>query len=95
MSYEVRFGPESVITFDAIVQQLLERWGEKTVFQFEAKVTKCIKKLSSNPYLFASANREMDLRKCVLHKNCSILFKIYETEVLIVAFWDNRQQPLL
>jgi hypothetical protein len=95
MSFEVRFGPESGITFDAVVQQLHERWGEKTVLQFEAKVRKCIKTLTSNPYLYGIANQEMELRKCVLHKNCSILYKIYETEVLIVAFWDNRQQPLL
>jgi plasmid stabilization system protein ParE len=95
MSFEVRFGPESGVTFDAVVKQLLERWGEKTVLQFEAKVRGCIKTLSSNPYLFAIANHEMELRKCVLHKNCSILYKVYETEVLIVAFWDNRQQPLL
>lgn len=93
MRFEIRFTPESGITYTAVVTQLQERWGEKIVLQFETKVKKSLRTISSNPYLYTVAHEALQLRKCILHKNCSMLYKIYDREVLIVAFWDNRQDP--
>ncbi|MDQ8003214.1 MAG: hypothetical protein REI64_00365 [Pedobacter sp.] len=94
MSFEVRFGIEAGITYEAVVAQLNKRWGEKFVLKFEGKVKRCIKILTSNPYLYPVFYEELQLRKCIIHKNCSILYKIDEQIVLVVAFWDNRQDPI-
>lgn len=93
MSFEIRFTPESGITYTSVVTQLWERWGEKVVLKFEAKLKKTIKTLSTNPYLYAVIHEDLQLRKCVLHSNCSVIYRIYKKEVLIVTFWDNRQDP--
>ncbi len=94
MNFEIRFAPESGTSYTAIVKQLHERWGEKVVLQFEAKVKKYVKIIATNPYLYTVIHDNMQLRKCVLHKNCSLLYRVYKKEVLIVAFWDNRQEPI-
>lgn len=95
MNFEIRFAPESGITYSAVVSQFQERWGEKVVLKFEAKVKKAVKTLASNPYLYAVIHEGLQLRKCVLHNNCSLLYRIHDKEVLIVAFWDNRQDPVV
>lgn len=94
MIYTLVFGSETGSTYKAIIAQLYERWSEKTVLQFEVKVKNHLNIISQNPYLYQIVDENLQLRKCVVHKNCSILYKIYEKEVLIVCFWDNRQETL-
>ncbi|MFN0293202.1 type II toxin-antitoxin system RelE/ParE family toxin [Pedobacter helvus] len=94
MSFALKFGSQAGITYQAITAQLYERWSEKVVLSFEGKVKKYLKILIKSPYLYQIIDDELQLRKCVVHKNCSILYKIYEHDVLIVCFWDNRQDAI-
>ncbi len=94
MSFALKFGSQAGITYQAITAQLYERWSEKVVLNFEGKVKKYLKILIKSPYLYQIIDDELQLRKCVVHKNCSILYKIYEHDVLIVCFWDNRQDAI-
>ena len=94
MTFTLRFGNEAGSTYQAIVAQLYERWSEKTVLQFEGKVKKYLGIINQSPYLYPIADDTLQLRKCIIHKNCSILYKVYDKEILIVCFWDNRQDPL-
>ena len=82
------------VTYQAIITQLYERWSEKTALKFEEKVKNCLYLISENPLLNPLADETLQLRKCIVHKNCSILYKVYEKEVLVVCFWDNRQEPM-
>jgi plasmid stabilization system protein ParE len=95
MSFEIRFTPEAEETYNAVVDQLRERWGERFVTKFEDKVLKCLDTLQSTPYIYPVAEENTEIRKCLLHKNCSMLYKIYDEDILIVCFWDNRQDPLI
>ncbi len=37
---------------------------------------------------------ELQIRKCVLHRNYSFFYKAIKHTVVVVYFWDNRQDPL-
>ena len=96
MSFDVRFTPEAEETFSAVIDQLQQKWGDKFVTKFKEKVKLSVKNLSVNPYLYPVAEDNTQIRKCVLHKNCSLLYKIYDNgTVLVICFWDNRQEPLI
>ncbi|WP_439698147.1 type II toxin-antitoxin system RelE/ParE family toxin [Mucilaginibacter sp. AW1-7] len=95
MNFEIRFTPEAEETFQSIVAQLRTRWGNAYVKKFKLKVAASLKTLAVTPYLYAVAEEQTQVRKCVLHKNCSMLYGIYDHTVLIICFWDNRQDPLL
>ncbi len=41
------------------------------------------------------AEENTEVRKCILHKNCSMLYKVYDEIIVIICFWDNRQDPLI
>ena len=94
MNFELRFIPEAQETYDAVVTQLRDRWGEKFVLKFENKVAKAFKTILSTPYLYAVVEENTETRKCILHKNCSMLYRIQNDVILVICFWDNRQDPI-
>jgi plasmid stabilization system protein ParE len=95
MSFEVKFTPEAEETYDALTAQLRHRWGDKFVLKFENRVSKCLDLISATPDIYPIAEIDTEVRKCVLHKNCSMLYKVYDNCILVVCFWDNRQDPLI
>jgi hypothetical protein len=94
MSFELRFIPEAEETYEAVISQLSARWGQSFVIKFENKVKKIFNTISLTPYLYPIVEENTETRKCVLHKNCSMLYKIQGNVILIICFWDNRQEPI-
>jgi plasmid stabilization system protein ParE len=94
MNFEIKFMPEAEESYTAIAAQIIERWGERTLIKLEAKIRKSLNTLSTSPYLYPIANEFTELRKCLLHKNCSMIYKIDGDKIVIVCFWDNRQEPM-
>ncbi len=95
MSLDIRFTIEATQTYFAMVAQLRERWGDKFVIKFEDRVDKSLKIISESPYFYPLAEENTELRKCLLHKNCSMLYKVFADKIEIFCFWDNRQDPLI
>ena len=95
MSYVVKLLPEAEDTFDELIEQLQQRWGSKFVQKFENRVLKCLSIISQNPHFYAVIEDRIEIRKCVLHKNCSLFYKVNENVVSIICFWDNRQDPII
>ncbi|MEJ2884655.1 type II toxin-antitoxin system RelE/ParE family toxin [Pedobacter sp. GR22-6] len=95
MSLPIRFSPESEETFETLVSQLSEQWGEAYVAKLKAKVSRALKAIAKSPYLYALADEQREIRKCVLHGNCSMFYKVGDTYIMVLYFWDNRQDPLL
>ena len=81
-------------TYALLVDQLRQRWGDNFASKFGAKIEKCLEAILTSPYIYPVAEENMELRKCLFHKNCSMLYKIDGDVILIVCFWDNRQDPL-
>jgi len=94
MSFTLKFGTQAGLSYQAIITQLYERWSEKTALKFEEKVKVSLELISENPLLHPLIDEILQLRKCIVHKNCSILYRVYEKDILIVCFWDNRQEPM-
>ncbi|HEY4194997.1 MAG TPA: hypothetical protein VGM63_05650 [Mucilaginibacter sp.] len=95
MSFEIRFTPEAEETYESLVMQLRQKWGEKFVNKFEVKVSRSLDTISTEPFIYPVAEENTEIRKCLLHKNCSMLYKAYDNVILIVCFWDNRQDPIV
>jgi len=94
MSYTLRFTPEAEDTYDALSLQLQQRWGIHFVQKFEDRVSKALTTLSITPFLYPVIVKETRVRKCIIHKNCSLLYKVNGQTVTIICFWDNRQEPM-
>jgi plasmid stabilization system protein ParE len=93
--YKILFTPEAVDTFDAISTQILDRWGESKLQEFKLRVSKYLEIIAQSPYIYPILSELFpDLRRCILHKNCSIIYKVMDQDIHVICFWDNRQEPL-
>jgi plasmid stabilization system protein ParE len=95
MSFEVKFSVTAEETFEAVVTQLSQRWGEKFVDKFKKKVFDSLDIISTSPFIYPVAKENGELRKCILHKNCSMFYTVRGKYVEIDFFWDNRQDPIV
>ncbi|MDF2909685.1 MAG: Plasmid stabilization system protein ParE [Sporolactobacillus laevolacticus] len=94
MKFELRFTPEAEDTYTSVIEQLFNKWGEKYVFKLQNRLEKVLNTLTENPELYPIVVETTEIRKCLLHKNCSLLYKIMGEQVVVLCFWDNRQEPI-
>lgn len=94
MKYDIKFTPEAEDTYESVVAQLLNRWGEEFVCRFERLLEKALEKLLHSPFMYPVIVETTQIRKCLLHKNCSLLYTVIKDSVVVVCFWDNRQDPI-
>ena len=75
---------------------ILEYWLKRNQSNIYSKklikiVSERTKQIAEKPFLYKSADFK-DTRIASLG-NFSILYKVTDKEVIITAFWDNRQDP--
>jgi len=94
MIYSVIYSPIALQTFDEIVEQIVNRWGDKYAGEFEQRTIKVVETLGISPFIFHSIEADDNVRKAFIHKNCSVFYRVRDTTIEILFFWDNRQNPL-
>jgi plasmid stabilization system protein ParE len=78
---------------DYIFEYWIKKNGNRTyVSKLNSKIKERIKLLSSNPKLGKTANYNNTRLLSLGHY--SIYYQIYYAQIIITAFWDNRQDPL-
>ncbi|MGF7081853.1 type II toxin-antitoxin system RelE/ParE family toxin [Mucilaginibacter sp. UYCu711] len=95
MIYTVIYSPVAIETFDEITKQINNRWGDRYVDEFTQRTIKVIETIRSSPFIFQVIESNVNVRKGVIHKNCSVFYEIRDTTIDILFFWDNRQNPIL
>ena len=94
MNYEVVISEAATETFQDIRIQVENRWGAKYADQFEERVAHVLDLLSLSPFIFKSIAFDENIRKAHIHRNCSMFYEIHEPVVIVLFFWDNRQDPI-
>jgi plasmid stabilization system protein ParE len=92
--FEVVFSKKANETFGFIQSQLLERWGADIVIKFEQRTMLVIETISNLPYIYQCIEMDPEVRKALIHKNCSLFYRIKGQKIVILFFWDNRQDPI-
>lgn len=70
MRFEVIFTPEAEDTYESVVAQLSERWGEIFVLEFENNLEDVLENLEKSPFMYPVYDELIQVRRVVLHKNC-------------------------
>ena len=94
MQFDVTFTNQADDTFDSIGNQILKRWGERELLIFRRRVYDVVERISKSPLIFRSVNNNDNIRKALVHKNCSMFYEIKGQKIDILFFWDNRQDPI-
>jgi hypothetical protein len=70
------------------------RWGLKQVYIFDERMLKVIETIGESPFIFQAIEVNPNVRKAFIHKNCSMFYRVGATNINVLFFWDNRQDPI-
>ncbi|MBX2894096.1 MAG: type II toxin-antitoxin system RelE/ParE family toxin [Cyclobacteriaceae bacterium] len=88
---EVYVTPRAEKHFDQIVEYLTTKWGAATAKHFIEKSDSVIKLLKNYPAMGPIESGE--IRGFQLTKQIRILYRIKKDQLIILAFFDVRQNP--
>lgn len=80
---------EAKKTYEAIIDDLLNKWPVNVAIDFEEKTTILLDRLLDNKQLCPSTKYKK-LRKCVIHRNASLIYKVNSKNIELVTFIFNR-----
>ncbi|MEP7171700.1 MAG: hypothetical protein ABI855_20170 [Bacteroidota bacterium] len=92
MVKEIRWTPESVDTFNNVIEYLLNEWSEHEVEAFVTSTDKVIEYISDHPKMFRKTNRK-NIREALVTPHNLLIYKILSTHIDLITFWDTRQHP--
>lgn len=83
--------PRAERNFDSIIDYIKQKWGERTAKQFVQKTDEIFKLLKNYP-LMGQVEKD-DIRGFQLSPQTRILYRILDERIIILAFFDVRQDP--
>ncbi|MGQ0827476.1 MAG: type II toxin-antitoxin system RelE/ParE family toxin [Bacteroidota bacterium] len=92
-AFKIIWSPKAQKTYNRIADFILKKWTKKEVKKFNDITVSTILKISKNPELFVTSKQKRNIRKGFITKHTSLLYKIKPTEIELLYFWDNRQNP--
>ncbi len=78
-------------SYEKTIDNLLERWTIDIVFKFENLTNITLDNLKKNKS-FCPKSQQTQLRKCVIHKNISLIYRIEKSNIELITFIDNRSE---
>jgi plasmid stabilization system protein ParE len=95
VTFTLKFSRQAKETYAAIQSQLYNRWGQTVLKKFELKTIKTLDSILQSPLMFKSVTNNPNIRKGLIHKNCSVFYEVKPAEIEVLFFWDNRQDPII
>jgi len=95
MSFSILWSIESKITINEITAHLEKEWNAEIVNNFLDRVYEVIETISKNPLLYPCMDNEKNIHRCIVVTQVSLYYRIRKSEIDLMVFWDNRQDPSL
>ena len=80
---------QAKISYEKTIDILLEKWNDDIATNFETLTNELLDNLKTNKKLCPSS-KQTQLRKCVIHKNTSLIYKITKQDIELVTFIFNK-----
>jgi plasmid stabilization system protein ParE len=93
MKLEIVFTPNAEDTFLSIVSFIQQKWGTRSAEKFIETTHKLLDTIAQQPYLF-KAYLDKDVRKGLITRQTSVVYRILHDRIEVLFFWDNRQEPI-
>lgn len=79
--------------FDDTLEYLGKTWGEAVKKDFYDNTMNVLALIAQTPLMYQLYDKPRKIHRCVLTKQISLYYRILETEIHLLTFWDNRQEP--
>lgn len=94
MNLPVFWTDEATETFDSIINLIENNWGLSSASKFVSITYRKIGLLKKQPYMF-KASISTNIRQAIITKQTSMFYEVYADHIIVLFFWDNRQDPIL
>lgn len=94
MSLAIAWTPEAKETFEHTVNVIESRWGMKSAEKFVRSAHKTINDIAAQPYIFKGSFAQ-NTRQAFITRQTSMFYEVHASHILILFFWDNRQEPIV
>ncbi|PTQ93150.1 plasmid stabilization system protein ParE [Mucilaginibacter yixingensis] len=92
MARSIKWSPRAKKRYQQVLDYLQENWGDRVVQKFIERTDKVLYTIAAYPYAY-EASSEKIIRKAVIGKQNSVIYRIDNTSIYLLTFWDNRQDP--
>ena len=89
----VKWSKNASKKFSNICSYLEGKWGEQVSKTFIRKTFDLLEILKDYPELGTIENKEKQIRGFVLVKQVSVFYRIKGNTIILLNFYDNRQNP--
>ncbi len=93
MALEIKWSKRADKSFDKIIEYLEDNQSENVVKAFVQKLYDFLELLSEFPEIGAMQYPEKSIRGFTLTKQVNVFYKIKADTIIILDFFDNRQDP--
>ncbi len=93
MSLPVIWAPSAQDEFVELLEFLENQFGLDAALKVLERTGQIIDGIVDFPEIFPTSSERKDLRKAVINKNASLLYRILTDKIEILHVWDNRQNP--
>jgi len=78
-------------SYEKIIDNLLKEWSFDIALKFENLTNSTLDNIRNNKSL-CPKSQQTQLRKCIIHKNVSLIYRIEKSNIELVTFIDNRSE---
>jgi plasmid stabilization system protein ParE len=86
----VYWSPQAEESYLNTLSYILDQWSIKVATSFQYKVESLIEKIKTHNWLCPASDKNRKLRRCVITHQSSLVYRIKNDVIEIVAFFDNR-----
>jgi len=94
MALKIRWTKRASVSFDNTINYINNEWGINSAAKLAKKLNKFLTLLPDFPEIGKIEIEEKQIRGFVLSRYNTILYRIKEKEIVILKFFDNRQNPV-
>lgn len=93
MRLKVIWSPATKEEYALILGFVEDNFGIDAALNFLDKTDLVIDGIALFPSMFPRSSKRNDVRKAIITKQVSLYYRFNKTEIQLLHFWDNRQNP--
>lgn len=93
MALKIIWNKRAKVNFEKILEYLELSFGQQTAKTFARRSYNIIEQLSDYPELGSLEIKDKKVRGILITKHNRLFYRITEKEIILLNFFDNRQNP--
>jgi plasmid stabilization system protein ParE len=95
MAPQIIWSSFAIKTYIQNIEYVKAEWTEKEAEKFASAVQRKLQLLTKNPNIGSPTGRRKNVRKAVIHKRLTLIYRYMPTknEIQLIRFWSTYQNP--